>query len=250
MNVRASGRDQTSIAFISFHKCATSYFTHQVLPNFRGLNHIDYLRNLYRKNEDNLPGLMADGHVYGVLRIQEREHPRYDFVNQLFQEPAFWDMKHIFWTRDPRDILISSYYSFGFSHGFSKDPELAAYQKKRRDRYCNMTLNECVLKEAPKVREKFMHMKRLMDSSDRFIHLKYEEMVLHFDEFFDKLAGFAPLDGGAYEKLLSDSRPMNNEDQMSHRRSGAVGDYKNKLDRSTIELLDNELNDVLRAFSY
>jgi len=242
--------NQKSVVFISFHKCATSYFSREVLKHLNGLKLIDYLGAFYRGDVEVKPKIIESGYVYGVIRLQDADHPRFRFVKSFIESPEFFRLKQIYWTRDPRDILVSMYYSFGFSHGMSVDETFKEYQMQLREKYQKMTVDDCVLEEVDKVKVKFLQMKALMEASEDFIHLKYETMVFDFDVMYESLRNYVPLSNDIREDFFKQTRPRAIVNIANHRRSGGVGDYKNILHPETIKVLNRELEDVLRWFGY
>ncbi len=239
-----------SIAFISFHKCATSFFSSYILKQAKGLEHVDPAGQLYGSHSSQSGTIVNEGELYGVIRILDRWHPSYSFINGFLSNPALNDIDIIFWIRDPRDILVSMYYSFGFLHGFSTVPSIRAYQEERRERIQNMTLDAYVLDEAPVLIEKFEVMKRMMEAKNNFILLSYEEMINDFDSFFDKLSSLITLDDTTKNKIYEETRPKITEDAGQHKRKGSIGAYKEKLKSETITELNNKLLPVLTYFHY
>ncbi len=57
--------------------------------------------------------------------------------------------------RDPRDILVSSYYSFGFSHGFSSVQKIKDIQKERRIIIQSKTIDEYALENSDRILTNF-----------------------------------------------------------------------------------------------
>ncbi len=247
---------QKSIMFISFHKCATSYFSSYVLKNTVGYEHVDYLSELYKYQENNpifqsiKPHIEEQNHVYGTVRIQDTDHPRYAFVESLFYNENFSSIKKIYWVRDPRDILVSMYFSFGFTHGLSINEEFRNYQLKERNRISQQSLDEFIIDEAPKIRKKFLRMLELMNSDPNYILLKYEDMINNFENFYSKLTEFIPLDENIKTEIFNNTRPRIQEDNTQHQRSGAVSGYKDKLKPETVKILNTELRSILNRFDY
>lgn len=241
---------QKSVVFISFHKCATSYFSNYVLNNVQGLNLIDFLKYLYDNKDNVKPCFKENGYVYGVLRLQNTGHPRYDFVNELLASNNFNNLKHLFWVRDPRDIIVSEYYSFKYTHGYSKIKEHKEYQDKRRNKMLEQSIDDYVLHMAPLVKDKFLKMQDLINNSSDYLLLKYEDMIVNFESFYHALSKFIPLNADFYEAFYQDTRPREQEKIDSHKRSGAFGEYASKLQPQTINILNEELSVVLDFFKY
>lgn len=242
--------DKQSIAFISFHKCATSFFSSKVFKKLNSHTQIDYLQLMYSQENLYYPMIIEKGILYGVLRLQDEDHPRYDFVQNFLNQKKFHQLKHIFWIRDPRDILVSMYYSFGHSHGYAKNLNFRLYQEEQRNKIKAQSLDEFALKEAHNLNKKFLHMNRLVTQSSENILLRYEDMVLDFDNFFNELNEFLEIDKGFYNEFKRATRPNEIIQEDRHKRSGGVGGYKDFLKPETVNKINDILHDILLIFNY
>ena len=239
-----------TIVFISFHKCATSFFSSYILKQTNDMEQIDYAKLLYNNTSNINVKIEPYGKIYGVIRILDEKHPSFNVINNFLLNSDLDKVNIIFWTRDPRDILVSMYYSFGFSHGLSNDPLISKYQQERREKIQNMTLDEYVLNEAEVIIKKFEIMKKMMEEKKNYILLSYEEMINDFDSFFSKLSAVIPLDKTKKNKIFEETRPQTSENQYAHKRKGSVGSYKEKLKASTIAELNKKLFPLLIYFQY
>lgn len=237
-----------SVFFFSLHKCATTFFTHKVLRNSIGLSQTDYQTAFYL-DDAIVPNIEKYGHVYGVIRVVDAEHPVYPLTQTLLDVASAGAHKVVILVRHPFDILVSMYFSFGFSHGFSPNPELRKYQEKRREQVQSMTLDEYVLFEASTLAAKFSMLDSLRDKAQCTV-IKYEDMVERFSSFYKTLSLVLPLHKDTEALLFSETRPNDVEDLGAHKRSGKVFGYKNKLDSKTVLALENEFKSVLEKFSY
>lgn len=238
-----------SIAFVSFHKCATTYFTSEILNKHASYIQIDYQKHLASNGKPVSYTVRPSGYAYGVLRILEPGHPLYPATQKVIDRALKEELPFLFWVRDPRDILVSMYYSFGFSHGTSKVETLAVYQQKRRAAIQQQTLETYVLSTADELAEKFLYMHALMQRSSHTL-LRYEDMIDDFDTFKTQIDRVFTLDPTIYQKIYNDTRPQAQENTTSHRRSGRTGQYRDKLSDACIHRLNEKLANVLEIFDY
>lgn len=251
----AGKRSSKSLVFISLHKCATLFFSNYLLKNLQGREHVDYQVLHYDNNllegESKLR-TRKYGYVYGVLRLLDPEHPSYEITEKLLTKKHLAGKKVVFFIRDPRDILVSMYYSFGFTHPFSRNPDIKEYQLKRRKRIQAQTIDEYVEETAPHLKEKFDRIASMMKDIPRqdCILLKYEDMINNFDSFYPALNNFIELNPGIKEKIFEQTRPRQVEHKAEHKRKGATGDYKLKLKKETISKINKILESTLRDFGY
>lgn len=243
-------RKNKSIVFISLHKCATSYFSDYVLRNVTGYKLIDYLQYLYQHDQKLIPDIKKYGHIYGVIRLQEENHPRFNFVESFLAHPEFCNTRQVYFTRDPRDILVSSYYSFGFTHGISNVEDMKHYEIEKRENIRKQSLDEYVLNEAPVLRDKLLKMHNLIHGNTDCIHLKYEEMIQEFDKFFEKFIEYVPVNESIYDVFYKNTRPARDSGRDLHKRDGSIQGYQYKLRNSTVDELNFIFKDVIQYFNY
>ncbi len=248
--LKKGGEDVTSIAFVSLHKCATTFFSGIVLKEVTDLALVDYQTYEYRNDANIQPIIMEKGYIYAVLRLYDKDHPGYKLTDDLVSPAKLKKIKTIFWVRDPRDILVSLYYSFGFSHGESPNAKIREHQRRRRERIQKMTLDEYVLSEVHNIKWKFEKIDALRDELPNHLFIRYEEMIHDFETFFAALADYTSLDGKLAEQIYRQTRPNKTEDPTKHKRSGKTGAYLDKLDTATIDELNRVLEPTLKKFGY
>src|SRR5438132_10534005 len=114
-----------SVYFYTLHKCASGLFSDYVLKNVRRLRLIDYEDRFY-KGEPVCVTFKEKGFIYGPIRVSNG--PQSTIYSKLVEPASRTDFVRdkiaIFLIRDPRDILVSSYYSFGYTHEFSTVKEI------------------------------------------------------------------------------------------------------------------------------
>ena len=242
-----------SVYFFTFHKCASSLFSTYILKNITGLKHVDYDMDMYSGKTFSLPlPFKKYNFAYGPLRLSLTPSTKeYEYFIKPIANPFFIkDKIAIFLVRDPRDILISAYYSFKFTHGFSSVPEIKARQLQYQATFKNKSLAEYVLDDATIQNKNFKTLHELASQCNRSVILKYEDMIENFDYFIAQLSKHIPLTDAVKQEIFKRSRPKKQEDITSHRRSGGVAGYKDKLDSETLLKLNEILKPTLQQFSY
>lgn len=242
---------EKSIFFITLHKAASSFFSSYVLKEVEGFKHVDYETELFLGKKDVDIIFEKKGCVYGAIRLLANPNAEsFKIIEKITEKGFINNKKCIFMTRDPRDIMVSSFYSFGYSHILSPDKKIREKQLKNREKIQKKGIDRFVLGVAPSVDKRFEMMFELMKRCKNYIYLKYEDMLENYDIFYDKLTGFLPLKEEVKEKLYTLTRPQEEEDITKHKRSGKIGGYKEKLKPETIREINNQLKDVLLRFDY
>jgi hypothetical protein len=217
-----------------------------------GLRHQDYALKIYQGEENCSVTFHERGFVYGPIRLSvDKESP----VHQKFVYPLITDQflnikNAIFMIRDPRDILVSSFFSFGHTHGFSPVPEIRKRERENRRFIQSKTIDEYALDFVDSLEEDFKILLELRSKCPNAIVLKYEEMVENWSAFAQKLTSCLKLYPGCLEEVYKLSRPRKSEDSESHRRSGKTRQFETALKPETISELNSKLSFILKACNY
>lgn len=241
-----------SVFFYTFHKCASTLFSSYVLPNVTGLAHVDYNARAAAGELAGEPTVESHGFVYGPIRLSTRgDLPNYEAFRRKVGEPAFVrDRIAVCLVRDPRDLAISAYYSFGFSHVLSDIPEVRARQEARRARIASQTIDEFVLEDSCRWINAFDAMSVVLDACPRSVLLRYEDMVGAWPVFERGLTRHLSFTPSALREIYDRSRPRAKEDAGAHKRSGKSGGFREKLRPETILELDRAFARVLERYGF
>jgi hypothetical protein len=243
-----------SLFFYTVHKCASSLFTREVLPQVGGgLHHIDYAAQLYGKEAEPPFHFAERGGLYGPIRVTAPDfrYPEYTHVIAPLTEPGFLcGRRAVILVRDPRDVLVSMFFSFGFSHNRSPDPAVAALQEKRRAAIQAQGLDDFCLSEAAQQRVIFATLHRLAGEAAEVVIVRYEDLLRDFSRAVLPLSTAMHLDAAVVETMRRELRPRTTEDPSSHHRSGQPGAYASKLKPDTIAPLEKELGMDWLHFGY
>ncbi len=190
------------------------------------------LRAIYRKT----------GYVYGPFR-----HP-----NQGI--PDLLEFKTILMLRDPRDVLVSLFYSVAYSHTLpAGNPEQASELLMRRKNALELEIDAFVLDQLPIYKERYEMYLRDLHGRPRTLLLTYEEMMADREAWFERLisfAGFTPSSETLEFARAASEGETGGEDAHRHRRQGLPGDHRRKLRAETIETLNRELGEILKVLNY
>ncbi len=156
-------------------------------------------------------------------------------------------------VRDPRDILVSAFYSIAYAHTpsnkqFFLDAEEA--REKGIDWFVQQEWRIESIKE--KIRFIYDEIKPLPHS----LVWRYEDMMGEFDQFITSLAKqVAPgedLDEVVQSLTRERQEQMSNKEEnvLKHMRSGESKQYEKKLKPETIEFLNTFFEQELKDFGY
>ena len=177
----------------------------------------------------------------GVIYTGFRHFPRFDL--------DLGDANLVLLVRDPRDMLVSMYFSVAKSHVVPK-----AHQrlKLEREKVALLSIDEFALSRAEILLRIFRNYQRNLPAQ-RLTTYRYEDVVFRkawwLQDLVDRLG--LPLDESLVESVAHrfDIIPEQ-EDAQEHIRQVHPGDHRTKLAGSTIEKLDEVLHEFLSAYDY
>lgn len=252
LNWRLGSNSSDTVYFYTFHRCSSHFFSKYVLKNINGLHNIDYARKIYRGKKINNIVFENKGVIYGPIRLSAPPtSSEYTYLVQPLSDLRFIHNKvAIFLIRDPRDIVVSSYYSFAHTHGLSPDNEIRKKQKQHRKKLQHQTIDEYVLESAPIVHSHFVMLDTISNACGKSVIIKYEDMIDNWDYFINGLTKFINIKQTILAEIYKQSRPLENEDNKSHRRSGRPNSFKEKLKTETVISLNDVFKDTLEKYNY
>lgn len=143
--------------------------------------------------------------------------------------PGRETFRHVFFLRDPRDVLVSGYYSFGFSHALPKGArvkrELLEQRERIQDQGIDQYATEAAINWLLPVYEEY---RRLRETAAESIYLKYDDFKDDTEGFLWALAAFLGIEPPKklVQALAARASPVQAQVKVSHhKRSGRSGQY-------------------------
>jgi hypothetical protein len=260
-NNAAGARD---IVVFTLHKSA-SMFIHRQCELLCARSGIAY-------HSPNLPGSGLDARrLFTDKEIWRSRHGCFAPLRFFVDIPRIEDYSVILHLRDPRDVLVSMFYSYCYIHPGEIQPN-TGYRRK----VAEAGIDAFVLGKASPNSSSYRgdygtggHVedlignlqRRYCDYLDRLVGkpnvmlLKYEEMVGDYPAWLQKFVAPFPIDDKRriVEELVARRRtlfPKRDLDVMSHVRHVTPGDHKDKLQASTIRRLDEIFAGTLEQLGY
>ena len=247
-----------SIIHFSFNKAATQYvksilvaaateneMVHAGINEYafnRDFPFLDHLSAVEMKKYSHM--FKNKGYLYSV------------FGGMIEGIPDLENYKIVFGVRDPRDILVSSYFSQAFSHPIP-DQNGNKYDEfmKRRKHAIESGIDRYVLAESTKIRDIFDRYENLLLNRYSNIYItKYETMTVSFDSWLDDLLCYCDLNvsNRLRNKFTENNKKLKpaDEDINKHVRKAQPGEYEDKLQPDTIQQLNFTFKHILRRFGY
>lgn len=210
-----------------------------------------FFRNGYRVQHweaADLSSLILPGNIYLGFR---------NFPTSFQAYPAFRSAPKIFMFRDPRDALVSQYFSDAYSHSIPKTNteqgrQGAAEFTRKREEALGSDIDTYVIKHARGMDNTLGAYADMLDDPT-CLKLRYEEYVFQKRRLIFKILqhyGWTCLPGQIEAVLKIVDEVPESEDKTRFVRRVIPGDHRNKLRPETIARLNNILRESMHAFDY
>lgn len=156
-------------------------------------------------------------------------------------------------VRDPRDCIVSLYYSYKYSHGSPGEGVLKKIFNRIRSHVEETDIDSFAVEQATTYSRRLALITDLCGKYDDYTLLTYENMVLNFEAWEKQLYDYLNVDPP--EEIRAQVAELANfevpsEDVMQHKRQVMPGDHKRKLRGETIEQMNAILAQHLTKYGY
>jgi hypothetical protein len=193
-----------------------------------------------------LAGLIFPGNVYGGFR---------SMPVALGGNAIFETSRKLLFVRDPRDALVSQYFSDAYSHPLpaaGSAGDVNRMLERQRAYALQSPIDEYVKKRARAMRTTMAEYESILASSLTTV-LKYEDYISRKGELIRLIAErfeWKTDDALVAETLAWADRWPTQEDRSSFIRKVTPGDHREKLKPATIAWLNEKLQPVMEMYGY
>ena len=177
----------------------------------------------------------------GMVYSGFRHYPAFDLPIE--------DSSVILLVRDPRDMLVSLYFSIMKSHVIPAGNEGL---RRQREQIADSSIDEFVLKRAGGLLRTFGRYREKLEGT-RCRTFRYEDVIYDKRNWLDEMVEFSGLPR-AEDELERIARRHDivpaREDVSRHIRQVHPGNFRKKLSEETVELLNGILAEFLDTFRY
>ena len=242
---------------LGIRKCGSSLFYKLVIQLARLNNRtfVDVAERYFKSNivskdwikDPANRAILYGGNVYGGFR---------EMPVTFADAPLYTEGKKILMVRDPRDALVSEYFSNAYSHGIPQPTQDAAgitilLEKLRREAL-HTQIDEWVVDRAASLRAAFLGYVSQLNSTSMTV-VKYEEYIFKKPELIRLIARNFDMrvDDAQVAHIMgwADVRPAQEVPTQFIRRV-TPGDHREKLRPDTIARLNKILKPAMDAFGY
>lgn len=254
--IDANRSDDPAWFVLGVRKSGSSMFNRalKLMAKFNRVNWIDIPGDLFSNDvpvprwraNPAAPGLLRGGNVYGGFR---------DFPEGLAESPVFTDACKVLLVRDPRDAIVSEYFSTRQTHSLPQgddDDGARADMLRRREAAQQVTVDDFARAEAGKMADTMGRYIPLLDDP-KLLLLRYEDVVFAKAQMIrDVTRHFGwVIQPQQIDNILKwiDVIP-DKENPGAFIRKVTPGDHREKLTADTIADIDATLLRAMTAFGY
>lgn len=186
--------------------------------------------------------LFQQGYMYLGFRTYFEFDPSFDFDA----------IKKILLVRDPRDVLVSLYFSQRYSHVIPEQGEAAESLLRDRKRALQLDIEAFVRERVAYVRRPYERYLSLAWDENLKLY-RYENVIFEKRSWIYELASYLDLsvDEGFVDLLLEKYDVMPGaENPLAHIRQVRPGNYLKHLRAECIEHLTKSFRDILERYGY
>jgi hypothetical protein len=242
---------------LGIRKCGSSLFN-KLAKDLASLNNRRYVnvagryftKNIAPKDWIKDPAncdILYGGNVYGGFRLM----PAAFASASLYREG-----KKLLMVRDPRDAIVSEYFSNAYSHSIPQRTQDAApiteLLEKRRREALDTTIDEYVVERGRSLLSAYLGYVNQLDSASMMV-VKYEDYILKKPDLIRLIASDFDMhvDDAQIATIMAwaDIRPEK-ETPTAFVRRVTPGDHREKLRPETIAKLNTIMKPAMDAFGY
>lgn len=219
-----------------------------------GVNAVDLPGTFFRKGlvvshwqDLKVDALIQPGNIYTGFRA---------FPPALATAPGFQQGLKIYMFRDPRDALVSQYFSDAYSHDIPTEKESVGPGReiflKKREAARQTDIEDYVMKHARALSNTLERYEPLLADPNCLV-LRYEDYVFQKRRLVHKVLkhfGWTLMPGQVDTLMEMVDQVPQSEDKMKFVRKAVPGDHREKLTPETIKRLNNQLKTVLQTYDY
>jgi hypothetical protein len=254
------------------HQSASHYQSVLLFSNYRAGS--TFIGGLVKKiaEEAGLTAVDLDGYFYQLGKGKEWEGNGRIMLDVPYRSTGYFygpfrtfnrgigdieDYKILLVLRDPRDVIVSSYYAL-YSHvtPLLEGKKTLHLRMNRRKKEKEQTVDEFVinrLNRNPRFLQGYKDYAKELLGKPNVLFLKYEDMVENFDAWLDQLIEFLGMDirKEFIDRLKAEvDFNVSKEDVYKHKRQVTPGDHKRKLKPETIKILNEKTREIRKRLGY
>ncbi len=250
-----------SVMFWTTHKCASTFISKflKIISEETNFNYFDYAGQIWELGNEikvNNPfSIETDcdflyrkhGEIYGPMRTPFEFYLRKDLNN-------------IFFLRDPRDLIISKYYSIAYSHPIPSNDKVKEEFLKKREHAKSININDFFIEQIDNwILPHYMKYKDMRENSKYSSFHKYEDLKDKPKKIFLEITNNmnVKISEKSLDKLILEfEKPFKQKQEKKqdrkylHERSGKSRQFEYELNKKVLDVGNKKLKNVLEFWNF
>jgi hypothetical protein len=221
------------------------------VAKFNKINYVDIAGKLFQagspvstwQNDAALRDLIRNGNAYGGFR---------NAPTGLMGADALRNAQFVLLVRDPRDALVSEFFSNAYSHSVPASGGARSQLLSQREAALAANIDDYVLRIAPSLRQTLIEYTGFLRLQSLKLY-RYEEAIMNKRWFVKDVANHFGwlINDAQIELIMGWADVMPTEEQPTNFiRKVTPGDHKSKLTAKTIDELNQLFRGELEALGY
>ncbi len=241
-----------SVLFFTTHKCA-SVFVEKLLKTIVKTSPYqvrNYAAAIWQLGDRVDPGTPYEDFLEAAYdQLYHARGEIYAPQRRPLNFPGRERFKHIFFLRDPRDVLVSAYYSFGYQHQRPKAEKQQEIFSQDRQRIQDQGIDNYALTAASDwLLPLYTQYQLLLETSTSHLYVNYDQYKDNTAQFILTIADYleTSMTDEDVQALISEAAPVQAvKDIQQHKRSGKSQQYLEELKPETIATLNEMFLELL-----
>lgn len=238
---------------LSVRKSGSSIFNNIVaaLANMNGVTFVDVAGKLFEhgvsvaqwQRSIELLKIVQPGNVYGGFR---------NMPFAMIESPYFKQSRKLLMVRDPRDALVSEYFSNAYSHSLPTSGSARDQMIALRESALQTNMESYIIRRAKDLKETLAEYAQVLKTYPMTI-IKYEDFILDKKALIAKICDTFKWQVSSLQvsQILGWADVVPDEERpMQFIRRVTPGDHREKLSQKTIRILDEQLSEEMTALGY
>lgn len=159
--------------------------------------------------------------------------------------------KKILLVRDPRDMLVSNFFSVKFSHTLPADGVVRRLLERERELASSMSIDQYCRSEAALFKAEFDGYRPILGTEIRIF--RYEDIIFNKREWLGEMLAYLEiaLPPDAIERIVRTHDIVPDTERAGeHVRQVTPGNYKKHLNSATVSELNHRFSEILSKYRY
>lgn len=211
--------------------------------------HIDVDKLLFDKGY-HMPLIQED--VSGLINKQGCIYGSFRWMPPNLAMPYLESKRKVLLLRDPRDMMVSLYFSMKYSHKIPDEGPMSEAMSRNREQLQSQDINDFVLSRINYFGLNYFRTLQIK-YMDNTMFRRYEDIIFNKEKFVSDICEFSNINLSDEQicEIAAEHDIVPDQEQVGqHVRNVKPGNFREKLEEETIQIINNRLFGAIRGLGY